>query len=78
MPLLTSFFLVWAGHGLWGVRRFHNDIPMFTNPTEYGKSQRPTKQTAVNSTAAKNSSTAQAKHHGLLGSGLAEVGKSRV
>ena len=32
MPLLTWFFLGWVGLLGWGVRRFHNDICMCSNP----------------------------------------------
>ena len=38
MPLLTSFS--WVGLALgWGVRRFHDNIYMFPNSTEFGISQ---------------------------------------
>ena len=38
MPLLTYFS--WVGLALgWGVRRFHDNIYMFSNPTEFGTSE---------------------------------------
>ena len=43
-PLLTWSFLGWVGLGLalgWGVRRFHNNVYVFFNPTELDISQRP-------------------------------------
>ena len=40
MPLLTYFS--WVGLALgWGVRRFHNNIYVFPDPTELGQSQTP-------------------------------------
>ena len=36
MPLFNLNFS-WTGLALgWGVRRFHDDIKMFSNPTEFG------------------------------------------
>ena len=35
MPLLTSFFFGWVWVMGWGVRRFHDYIYMFSNPTEF-------------------------------------------
>ena len=32
VPLLTYLFLGWVGLGLGGVRRFHDNICMFSNP----------------------------------------------
>ena len=32
--LTSYFFLGWVGLGLWGVRRFHNNIYMFLHPRE--------------------------------------------
>ena len=43
MPLFSLFFS-WAGLASgWGVRRFHNNMypSMFSNPTDFGKSQTP-------------------------------------
>ena len=38
MPLFTLYS--WVGLALgWGVRRFHDGIDMFSNPTEFGQSQ---------------------------------------
>ena len=40
----TTFNLIlsWVGLALgWGVRRFHNNIYMFSSPTELGQSQTP-------------------------------------
>ena len=40
LPLLTYFS--WAGLALgWGVQRFHNNIHIVSDPTEFGKSQTP-------------------------------------
>ena len=36
MPLLTQCFLGWVVALGWGVRRFHNNIYMFSNPTGFG------------------------------------------
>ena len=39
--LLLTYFS-WVGLALgWGVRRFHHSVCMFSNPTEFGKSQTP-------------------------------------
>ena len=38
---LTYFFLGWVVALGWGVRRFHSNIYMFSNPTEFGISQTP-------------------------------------
>ena len=40
--LIATFNLFFLGLGwpwVWGVGRFHNNIGMFFNPTEFGKSQ---------------------------------------
>ena len=34
--LFFFFLLGWVGLGLGGVRRFHNNIYIFSNPTEFG------------------------------------------
>ena len=49
-PIATfnNLIFLWVGLALgWGVRRFHNNIYMFPNPTEFGKPHTPQQQASV-------------------------------